>query len=76
MTDQERMAKRKTQKIMDVCIRGFHVEVIQKLNTDDPKPLRVYMIRNGRKQIAKFSCLVHVLAYLHDILKSGAWRTL
>lgn len=70
------MAERKSQKIMDIHIRNFHVAVIQKLNTDDPNPLRVYLIRNGRKQIAKFSCLVHVLAYLHDILKSGAWQTL
>ena len=76
MTDQEYWAKRKTQKIMDLHIRGFHIEVIQKLNTDDPEPLRVYLIRNGRKQIGKFSCLVQTLVFIHDILKSGVYKTI
>ena len=70
------MTDRKTQKIMDLHIRNFHAECIQKLDPTDPTPLRVYRICNGRKQIGKFSCLVDVLAFLHDTLKSGAWRTL
>lgn len=70
------MGERKTQKIMDLHIRGFHVECIQRLDQSDPNPLRVYLIRDGRKQIGKFPCLVDVLAFVHDILKSGAWKTI
>ena len=70
------MSERKTQKIMDLHIKNFHVECIQKLDPSDPTPLRLYRIYNGRKQIGKFSCLVDVLAFVHDILKSGAWKTI
>lgn len=70
------MTGHKTQKIMDLHIRGFHAECIQRLDSADPTPLRVYLIRDGRKQVGKFSCLVDVLAFVHDILKSGAWKTI
>lgn len=79
-------SKRKTLKVMNLEIGQLKIEIILKVNTDDPNPLIVYQkgYKNKagcewpvkfRKKIATFRDLVTALDWLNnEYIRTGAWK--